>query len=108
MIDELLWNILDNAFKHGSPSVSIRGKVFDASYVELEISDRGSGLPENLKEFLNSPDALSKPDMPMVGLGVLLIRGIASLCGIQLLVSDNVDDISVTGTTYNLRFNGSK
>ncbi|MHA2026906.1 MAG: sensor histidine kinase [Candidatus Thorarchaeota archaeon] len=108
LIDELLWNILDNAFKHGSPSVSIRGKVFDASYVELEISDRGSGLPENLKEFLNSPDALSKPDMPMVGLGVLLIRGIASLCGIQLLVSDNVDDISVTGTTYNLRFNGSK
>jgi hypothetical protein len=74
----------------------------------LEISDRGSGLPDNIKTFLNSTDALSKPDQPLVGLGVLLIRGIASLCGIVLVVSDNVEDISIAGTTYNLRFNGSK
>ncbi|MHA1965376.1 MAG: ATP-binding protein [Candidatus Thorarchaeota archaeon] len=108
LIDELVWNIFDNAFKHGSPSLSVRGKVFDADDVELEISDRGNGLPEKIKMFLNSTNALSNPDKPLVGLGVLLIRGIASLCGILLVVSDNVKDISVTGTTYNLRFNGTK
>ena len=108
LIDELLWNIFDNAFKHGSPSILVQVKVSDSNGVELEISDRGNGLSDNIKTFLNSTDALSKPDKPVVGLGVLLIRGISSLCGIHLVVSDNVDDMSVTGTTYNLRFNGSQ
>ncbi len=107
LVDELLWNIFDNAFKHGSPSILVRGANFNGNGVELEISDRGNGLPDNIKTFLNSTDALSKPDQLLVGLGVLLIRGISSLCGIHLVVSDNVDDMSVTGTTYNLRFNGS-
>lgn len=107
LIDELLWNIFDNAFKHGSPSIFIRAMDSDASGVELEISDRGKGLSDNIKAFLNSSDALSSSDKPLVGLGVLLIRGIASLCNILLVVSDNVEDMSVVGTVYNLRFNGS-
>lgn len=107
LVDELLWNIFDNAFKHGSPSISIRAIDSDTNGVELEISDRGSGLSDNIKAFLNSSDSLSRPDKPLVGLGVLLIRGIASLCNILLVVSDNVEDMSVTGTTYNLRFNGT-
>jgi signal transduction histidine kinase len=106
LIDEFVWNIFDNAFKHGSPSLSVKGATFNSKGVELEISDRGNGLPDNVKMFLNSPDAISKPKKPLVGLGVLLIRGIATLCGISLHVSDNIEDMSVTGTTYNLRFNG--
>jgi hypothetical protein len=38
---------------------------------------------------------------------VLLIRGIASLLDIQLVVSDNIHDMSVLGTTYCLRFNSN-
>ena len=106
LIDELLWNIFDNAFKHGSPSLSVAGNVSDTNEVELKIRDRGSGLPEKIKSFLNSPDAISKQNRPLVGLGVLLIRGIATLCSITLHVSDNIEDISVTGTTYHLKFNG--
>ncbi len=108
LIDELVWNIFDNAFKHGSPSILVRGENSAGNDVELEISDRGCGLPDNIKTFLNSTNAISNPDRPLVGLGVLLIRGIASLCGILLVVSDNIEDISVAGTTYNLRFNGAK
>ncbi|MFX1561479.1 MAG: ATP-binding protein, partial [Promethearchaeota archaeon] len=106
LIDELLWNIFDNAFKHGSPSLSVQGNVSDSNGVELVIHDRGKGLPEKIKTFLNSPNAISKQNRPLVGLGVLLIRGIASLCAISLHVSDNFEDISVTGTTYHLKFNG--
>jgi signal transduction histidine kinase len=106
LINELLWNIFDNAFKHGSPSLSVQGTVSNTNGVELEIRDRGSGLPEKIKSFLNSPDAISKQNTPIVGLGVLLIRGIATLGAISLHVSDNIEDISVTGTTYHLRFNG--
>ena len=80
--------------------------VSDSNGVELEINDRGNGISGNIKTFLNSTDALSKPDNPLVGLGGLLIRGISSLCGIHLVVSDNIEDISVIGTTYNLKFNG--
>ncbi len=104
LIDELLWNIFDNAFKHGSPSLSIQGKVSDNNGIELEISDRGNGLPENIKTFLNSSKALSKLDQPLVGFGVILIRGIASLRGIHLVVSDNVENDDATGTKYSLKF----
>ncbi len=105
LIDELLWNIFDNAFKHGSPALSIQGKSSDNNRgIELEITDRGNGLPEHIKNFLNSPDALSKPDQPLAGLGVILIRGIASLRGIHLVVSENVENIDVTGTRYSLKF----
>lgn len=107
LIDEMLWNIFDNAFKHGSPSLTIQSTNSDAHGVELAISDRGAGLSENIMAFLNSPDAISKQDRPVIGLGVLLIRGIASLCSIHLHVSDNVEDNSVIGTTYYLRFNGT-
>jgi len=106
LIDELLWNIFDNAFKHGSPSLSIQGNVLESNGVSLVIRDRGNGLPEKIKNFLNSPDAISKPNRPLIGLGILLIRSIASLCSISLHVSDNTEDISVTGTTYHLKFNG--
>ncbi len=108
LVDELLWNILDNAFKHGSPSLTVNVKVTQPNSVELDISDRGGGLSEELKTFLNSPESLTRPDQPLIGLGVLLIRGIASLCGIGLHVTDNIADMSVTGTTYYLRFNGLK
>lgn len=104
LIDELLWNIFDNAFKHGSPSLSIQGEASNSHGVELKISDRGNGLPENIKTFLNSTNALSKPDKPLVGLGVILIRGIASLRGIHLVVSDNVENNNTIGTTYHLKF----
>jgi signal transduction histidine kinase len=108
LVDELLWNILDNSFKHGSPSLFVSAKVTQANIVELDISDRGGGLSEELKAFLNSTESLKKPDQPLVGLGMLLIRGIASLCGISLHVTDNIADMSVIGTTYHLRFNESK
>lgn len=108
LVDELLWNIFDNAFKHGSPSLSVRVSNPDTDGIELEICDRGSGLSEKIKTFLNSPNSISQPEQPVVGLGVLLIRGIASLLGIQLDVSDNIEDISVPGTMYRLRFNGNQ
>jgi signal transduction histidine kinase len=107
LVDELLWNIFDNAFKHGSPSLLASAKIVETNGFELEISDRGSGLSDKIKTFLNSRESLSTPDSPLVGLGVLLIRGIASLLDIQLVVSDNIHDMSVPGTTYCLRFNGS-
>ena len=105
LVHELIWNIFDNAFKHGSPSLLVQAEAMDPKGVELIISDRGSGLSEKVKAFLNSPDSLSKPNRPLVGLGILLIRGIASLQGISLHVSDNLEDMSVIGTTYHLKFN---
>lgn len=107
LVNELLWNIFDNAFKHGSPSLLASAKIVDTNGFELEISDRGSGLSDKIKTFLNSRESLSAPDRPLVGLGVLLIRGIASLLDIQLVVSDNIHDMSVLGTTYCLRFNSN-
>jgi len=108
LIDELLWNIFDNAFKHGSPSISVHSRDSESNGIELVISDRGDGLPENIKNFLNSPNSLSSEKQPLVGLGVLLIKGITSLCEIPFVVSDNDEDPTITGTTYRLRVNRAK
>jgi signal transduction histidine kinase len=103
LLKEILWNIFDNAFKHGSIELVVR-EVSTRSNVVLEISDRSGGLSEEIKEFLNSPDSLSKPVAPGFGLGIVLIRGLSIICGINLQVEDIIEDSRVIGTQFTLLF----
>ncbi|TFF84852.1 ATP-binding protein, partial [Candidatus Thorarchaeota archaeon] len=108
MAMELLWNIVDNAFKHGGSEVVIRATEPNGKTVILEIEDNGGGLPRNVIEFMNTPDVLRSPVAPGLGLGVILIRGLAVLCGVQLAVSDRKEDSNVIGTRFELMFNGAQ
>jgi signal transduction histidine kinase len=104
LVKEILWNIFDNAFKHGSPVLHVRTMPSAESNTILEISDRSGGLSQELKDFLNSPESLSRPVPPGLGIGVVLIRGLAIICGIDLCVEDIIQDSSVIGTKYILGF----
>ena len=104
MVRELLWNILDNAFKHGSSNVVIRTAEKNGMTVSLEIEDDGKGLPEEVMAFMNTPDALKRPVAPGLGLGIVLIRGLALLCGVHLETSHCRSSSGVTGTCYHLTF----
>lgn len=104
MAIELLWNIMDNAFKHGSSEVLVRATQVNGTTIALEIEDDGSGLPQHVKDFMNAPDSLKRPVPPGLGLGVILIRGLALLCGVHLTVSDRVEDSEVIGTRFQLDF----
>lgn len=106
LVREILWNIFDNAFKHGSLVLYVQGKYAADSSLVLEISDRSGGLSKELKTFLNSPDSLSKPVAPGLGLGLVLIRGLAIICGVGLSVDDVIEESKVIGTKFVLNFQG--
>jgi len=104
LIKEVLWNIIDNAFKHGSEVLYIQESSVTNSEVVLEISDRCGGLPEDIKDFLNSSTSLSRPVAPGFGLGVILIHGLSTICDVKLFVEDVVEGSMTVGTKYTLTF----
>ncbi|MDH4214284.1 MAG: HAMP domain-containing histidine kinase [Candidatus Thorarchaeota archaeon] len=104
LIKEILWNIFDNAFKHGSKVLYVQERIGTRSEVVLEISDRSGGLPTDIKDFLNSPDSLSSPVAPGFGLGIVLIHGLSIICNANYHVEDVVEDSEVLGTKYTIKF----
>ncbi|MGY5881834.1 MAG: HAMP domain-containing sensor histidine kinase [Candidatus Thorarchaeota archaeon] len=105
---ELLWNIFDNAFKHESDILLVKETYVGNPRVILEISDRGGGLADDIKDFLNNPNSLSEDIPSGMGLGIVLIQGLATMCISNLRVQDFVEDSKVVGTTYILNFRVSQ
>ena len=101
---ELLWNIFDNSFKHGSDVLHITETYVGNPRVTLEISDRGGGLDDEIKAFLNDPNSLSEQVPTGLGLGIVLIQGLATMCKAHLRVENCMEGSNVIGTTYTLNF----
>jgi signal transduction histidine kinase len=104
---ELLWNIFDNAFKHNSNMLLVSESNSRNPHVMLQISDRGGGLPEDIKDYLNNPYSLSGNVPRGMGLGIVLIHGLATMCRSSLRVKDYVENSNVVGTTFSLKFRTS-
>jgi len=105
---ELLWNIFDNAFKHESDILLVTETYVGNPRVILEISDRACGLTDIIKDYLNNPNTLTEQVPSGMGLGVVLIQGLATMCRANLRVKDFVEDSKVVGTTYTLNFRASQ
>lgn len=101
---EMLWNIFDNAFKHNSDTLIVREIHTSNEHVTLKIRDRGGGMTEDIKSFLNDPNSISDRIAPGLGLGIILIRGLSLMCDTQLHVADAIEESNVVGTEYKLRF----
>lgn len=101
---ELLWNIFDNAFKHGSDVLFVTETRSGNSHVTLEISDRGGGIPDNIKMFLNNQSSISEQTAPGLGLGIILIQSLSEMCGSRVHAKDIVEESKVIGTKYSLVF----
>jgi len=101
---ELLWNIFDNAFKHGSDRLNVVEIKSNSSQTKIEISDRGGGVSEEIKKFLNNSDSLSESVAPGLGLGLVLIHGLALMCKAKLYVDDVIEESTIVGTKYTLSF----
>ena len=100
LFGEILWNIFDNAFKHGTKILHIHAQFVSSTEVLMEISDRSGGLSDDVKDFLNSPSSLSHPIAPGFGLGLILIRGLSQLCEIHLKVEDVMEANTSVGTKF--------
>jgi signal transduction histidine kinase len=105
IVRELFWNIIDNAFKHGSEHLNIIETGSTQDVVKLEIRDDAGGLRTDVFEFLNDPDSLSSTAAPGMGLGIILIRGLSILCGVKLEVDHIGEDGQLVGTVFKLHFN---
>lgn len=105
---ELLWNVFDNAFKHGSESILVKETIERNRQVTLEIEDQAGGLTDEIKMFLNGAESIKEEDAPGVGLGIILIHSLAQMCRVQIHVEDITEGSKVTGTKFILRFRTAK
>jgi signal transduction histidine kinase len=104
IVNEMFWNIIDNAFKHGCKNLRIQETSLIGNQVTLEIIDDAGGLPTTVIDFLNNSEALSSSAAPGMGLGIILITGLSVLCGVKM----NVKNISLadqsSGCIFTLDF----
>ena len=86
-------NLLDNAFKHGSPPVSVTIGTSEG-FVAVAVRDRGPGIPaedrERVFERFTRLDA--NRQVPGIGLGLSIVQGIVLGYGGKVWISSPEDD----------------
>ncbi|MFT4884144.1 MAG: two-component system OmpR family sensor kinase [Natronomonas sp.] len=102
LIDEVFWNVLENAAEHNDISgltVSVTAER-DADDVEIRIADDGSGIPDEVRETVFEP-SIQRPesDGGGDGLGLYLVRKLVETCD----GSVTIEDSDPTGTVFRIR-----
>jgi len=98
-IGQILFNLVDNAAKYGkggSETVELRVKARDGR-VDFAVRDHGPGVPAPHRHRIFAPfDRGAVPtasnDVPGVGLGLALARGLARDLGGELVLDETVPD----------------
>jgi signal transduction histidine kinase len=98
MIGRAVANLIDNALKYATEGGALDLAAIDhGDGVEIVVSDRGPGIPENLRE-----DAVRKyrrleeaRTTEGSGLGLAMVRAVARLHGGDLLLEDNEPGLRV-------------
>ena len=82
LLQRMIRNMLDNAYKHGTPPVSISLSTMEGM-LKLTVSDEGNGISEEAREKVFQPfyRASDKQNIKGFGLGLPLIRQIAEAHG---------------------------
>lgn len=77
MIQHLIRNLVENAFKHGSYPVLVRVQV-DGEHVSIDVIDSGSGIPESDRMSMFEPfkRGRGKQNISGSGLGLSLVQKI--------------------------------
>ena len=92
-------NLLLNACHAGQPggSVGLHARTADGLLI-LDVSDSGTGLPENIREYLNRDGAGASPLDRRSGLGLWIVKRLCDEMNAKLVVISSDD----TGTTLRL------
>lgn len=78
LIEQAVFNLIDNALAHGHPPVQITTADTPAG-LTITIADLGKGLPPVLADWLAGPDL--RPALGQNGLGLAVAKGIARHLG---------------------------
>ncbi len=93
LIQQLLINLMENVFKYTPADSPLHFKATcdgpDARFVTIELSDRGPGIPEELREqiFQKFVRATNKTSTSGAGLGLAICQGIVEAHGGKLGVN---------------------
>lgn len=80
-LDEMLGNVLENAYKWARRSVVVRAEVVDAHWCVLTFDDDGPGLDPAQCERALRPGVRLDETTPGSGLGLAVVRDLAELHG---------------------------
>ncbi len=70
--------------------------------------DVAGGIPDVVKDYINSMKENDSLVRTRIGLGMILIKGLAPLCGVKVSVTDNLWDSRAVGTIYLLEYDRKK
>ena len=81
-LDQVLTNLLANAFRHGGPNVAVEASRTDG-VVHVVVADDGPGIPEDLKPHLFEPfsRAIDAQAREGSGLGLAIARSLVQAFG---------------------------
>ena len=81
-LDQVLTNLLSNAFRHGGPNVAVEAEHVNG-VVHLVVTDDGAGIPDDLRPHLFEPfaRALDAQAREGSGLGLAIARSLVEAFG---------------------------
>ena len=103
LLRQVLWNLVDNAFKYrraeAPPEIDVRGRAVGARY-HLQVSDRGAGIAgaeaaRLFEPFFRAGDTGSRPG---TGLGLSIVKRIVEVSGGTVSVASTVGQ----GSTFSV------
>jgi signal transduction histidine kinase len=103
LLRQVLWNLVDNAFKYrrpdAPPEVAVSGHPRGNQY-ELRVSDRGVGIPGDEAAQVFEPffRARKPTPVPGTGLGLSIVKRIVEVSGGSITLDSKVGE----GSTFNV------
>ncbi|MHA1903965.1 MAG: sensor histidine kinase [Candidatus Thorarchaeota archaeon] len=100
LVAQVIWNIIDNGIRHAPNTPQVLLELSKEREITLSIEDRAGGLDKGLKKMILS----SKNGTNGLGLGLMLVREISSMCQVELQINDVLEDEKVVGSNFQLTF----
>lgn len=103
-LEQVLFNIIHNSVMYwegDDVEVDVMAQAIDANrLIRIEFSDRGPGIPDQLKEFIFK--RTGSPDAQVVGrgLGLTLVDNIVRNLGGEIWVEDRIEGDHTQGTKF--------
>ena len=87
-LDEMLGNVLDNAFKWTRGRIELRSALVD-DRVTITVDDDGAGITEALRESVLQRGVRADEAAPGSGLGLAIVRDLVELYGGSIALGDS-------------------